>query len=153
METEAQWVEVEVDNSNDEFFRQKGIDPNQVRLNSNVMRVVAPLGINTGINLALGDDIGRATGTALAQTATGRLLGELAYRSVDPLKYHQSPVKLAMARGQRHLPSALVGNYLGGWLYDRVFPENLEAAQAQQIIDQHNAYMNGNRVNSYLVNA
>lgn len=151
METEAQWVEVEVDNSNDEFFRQKGIDPNQVRLNSNVIRVVTPLAINTGINLALGDDIGRATGTALAQTATGRLLGELAYRSVDPLKY-QSAVKLAMARGQRHLPAAFVGNYLGGWLYDRVFPESLEAAQAQQIIDQHNASMNGNRVNSYLVN-
>lgn len=149
---DAQWVEVEVDNSNDEFFRQKGIDPNQVRLRSNVMRVAAPLAINTGINLALGDDLGRATGTALAQTATGRLLGELAYRSVDPLKY-QSAVKLAIARGQRHLPTALVGNYLGGWLYDRVFPEGLEAAQAQQIIDQHNASINGNRVNSYLVNA
>ena len=116
------------------------------------MRGATPLAINTGINLALGDDLGRATGTALAQTTTGRLLGELAYRSVDPLKY-QSAVKLAMARGQRHLPAALVGNYLGGWLYDRVFPEGLEAAQAQQIIDQHNASINGNRVNSYLVNA
>ena len=99
----------------------------------------------------LGDDLGRASGTALAQTATGRLLGELAFRSVNPLNY-KTKIAAEAAAMLRSIPASIVGNYLGGYGYDRIFPEGIEAAQAQQIIDKHNASMNGNRVNSYLVN-
>lgn len=154
---DAQWVEVEVDpigSTNEEWKKASvryGIDPIGFQVIGNTARTLGSLGFNTASNVLLGDDLGRASGTALAQTATGRLLGELAFRSVNPLNY-KTKIAAEAAAMLRSIPASIVGNYLGGYGYDRIFPEGVEAAQAQQIIDKHNASMNGNRVNSYLVN-
>ena len=154
---QAQWVDAEVDpigSTNEEWKKASvryGIDPLGFQIIGNAGRTLGSLGLNTATNFLLGDDLGRAAATGLTQTATGRLLGELAFRSVNPLNYKTKVAAEAVAM-IRSIPASIVGNYLGGYGYDRIFPEGVEAAQAQQIVNRHDAAMNGNPINDYLAN-